>query len=90
MELFIAFNHPLARIVSLFIDHFIMEVLLKTNQIVVLLLAEIHFEKPLAKIDLPIIQLMAKNCHFVKENQPNMDQIIIDKCQDKSTTIIMV
>ena len=90
MELFIAFNLPSVRIVSLLIDHFIMELSLKTIQVMSRLLAEIHFEKPMVKIGLAIIQLFAKNCHFTKENQINKDQIIIDNFQDKSITIIMV
>jgi hypothetical protein len=92
MELSIAINQKIkqlwVRIISLLINHFIMELSPKINLVVIRLLAKIHFEPPLVKIDSVIIRLFAKNYHFIEENQTGMDQKVVDKAQD--ITIIVV
>jgi hypothetical protein len=43
-------------------------------------LAKIHFELP--SVEIVVIQLFVKNYHFIKENQTNKDQKVIDMLQD--------
>jgi hypothetical protein len=65
-----------------------MELSFKINFTIIRLLAKSHFELLLVEINSVIIQLFLKNYHFIKENQIDKDQKVIDKFQD--ITIIEV